>query len=163
MQARLLAGFKRIVCACDRIRECNLNNIYIRSFCNNSSPAIKRVYVQRGPGFWKINDSLLSDKRFIQDLSSKIPEFKTKHDYLDDKGLSTGTWLKWRWEVSVFNIQSEKTEIGEIPKTLPTTNWSVDEPAKDWQNKRKHIIRRLYRLRDNNVNHTFQSLRKTTI
>ena len=44
-------------------------------------------YVQRGPGFWKINNSVLSDERFVQDLLSKIPEFKTKHDYLDDKGL----------------------------------------------------------------------------
>ena len=45
-----------------------------------------KEYVQRGRGFWKIYNSLLSDERFAQDLSSKIPEFKTKHDYLDDKG-----------------------------------------------------------------------------
>ena len=31
-----------------------------------------KEYVQRGPGFWKIY---------------KIPEFKSKHDYLDDRAL----------------------------------------------------------------------------
>jgi len=39
-----------------------------------------KEYVQQGPGFWKINNSLLSDERFVQDLSGKIPEFEAKHD-----------------------------------------------------------------------------------
>ena len=46
-----------------------------------------KEYVQRGPGFWKINNSVLNDEKFVQDLSSRIPEFKKKYVYLEVKGL----------------------------------------------------------------------------
>ena len=50
----------------------------------------------------------LSDERFAQDLSSKIPEFKTKHDYLDDKGLY---WDMIKMEVRSFrNRERRNTE-----------------------------------------------------
>ena len=80
-----------------------------------------KEYVQQGTGFWKINNSLLSDERFAKDLSSKIPELKTKHDYLDDKGLY---WDMIKMEVRGFCVQYTKRKKQGTPKyrkAPPTT------------------------------------------
>ena len=34
-------------------------------------------YAERGPGFWKINNALLKDANFIDELVSKIPKYKS--------------------------------------------------------------------------------------
>ena len=74
-----------------------------------------KEYIQRGPGFWKINNSLLGDEKFIQELSNRIPDFKTKHNYLDDKGLY---WDMIKMEVRGFCVQytKRKIESAEIQK-----------------------------------------------
>ena len=41
----------------------------------------------RGPGFWKFNNSLLSDTNYVQLLTFKIPMFAKKHEQVNDKGL----------------------------------------------------------------------------
>ena len=64
-----------------------------------------KEYVQRGPGFWKINNSVLNDDKFVRDLSSKIPEFKRKYNYLEDRGLY---WDMLKMEVRGFCVQYTK-------------------------------------------------------
>lgn len=65
-------------------------------------------YVRRGPGFWKINNSLLKDNTFIEQLSDKIPQFKDKYSYLSDKGLA---WDMIKMEIRGFCVQfSEKKQ-----------------------------------------------------
>ena len=142
-----MAGFKRIFGAGERVRSCHLNNI--RSLCNNSSPAIKRVCLTRS-GFWKINISAhLSDERFIQDLSSKIPEFKTKHDYLDDKGLY---WDMIKMETRGFCVQYTKQKKNKkqgTPKHLKAPQQQIDQLMNQLKNDRtKENISKLYRLRE---------------
>ena len=61
-----------------------------------------KEYVQRGPGFWKINNSVLNDEKFVHDLSSRIPELK-KSMFIWRIKVSTGTSYKWRLEVSAYN------------------------------------------------------------
>ena len=39
---------------------------------------------KHGPGFSKINNSLLKDDYFTAELAAKIPEYKAKHNYLAD-------------------------------------------------------------------------------
>jgi len=42
----------------------------------------------RGPGFWKFNNSLLSDTKDVELLNFLIPEFAKKHQGTEDKGPS---------------------------------------------------------------------------
>ena len=44
-------------------------------------------YAQRGPGFWKFNNSLLDDLAFVEQLYNAIPAYKNKYNYLTNKGL----------------------------------------------------------------------------
>ena len=119
MQARLLAAFKRIVGA-----------IVTSTISDHSAITHglqSKEYVQRGPGFWKINNSHLSDERFIQDLSSKIPEFKTKHDYLDDKGFY---WDMIKTEVRGFCIQYTKRKNRERRNNEKRLQQQIDQLMK---------------------------------
>ena len=43
--------------------------------------------VKRGPGFWKFNNSLLTDKENIELVTKSIPTFLSKYEDLTDKGL----------------------------------------------------------------------------
>ena len=43
--------------------------------------------VPRGPGYWRFNNSLLSDNEYIPLLRSKIPKFGEKYKEIEDKGL----------------------------------------------------------------------------
>ena len=43
--------------------------------------------VKRGPGFWKFNNSLLTDKDYTEMISQKVPEFASKYREVTDKGL----------------------------------------------------------------------------
>jgi len=104
-----------------------------------------KEYVQRGPGFWKINNSLLSDERFVQDLSSKITEFKTKHDYLDDKGLY---WDMIKMEVRGFCVQYTKIKNRERRNTKKHLQRQIDHLMNQLKTDRtKENKEEFYRLR----------------
>ena len=104
-----------------------------------------KEYVQRGPGFWKRNNSLLSDERFIRDLSSKIPEFKTKHDYLDDKGIY---WDMIKMEVRGFCVQYTKRKNRERRNTEKHLQQQTDQLMNQLKTDRtKDKISKRYRLR----------------
>ena len=58
------------------------------------------------------------------------------------KPTSSGAWLNLKWEVFMFNKQNEETGNVGIPKSTSNNKliaFDHDEPAKDWQNKRKHM------------------------
>ena len=40
-----------------------------------------------GPGFWKFNNSLLTDQNYLQMITTQIPEFVSKYQELTDKRL----------------------------------------------------------------------------
>ena len=64
-----------------------------------------KEYAKWGPRFWKINNSLLKDGNFINELKSKIPENKNKHSYPADKGLY---WDMLKMEIRGFCVQYAK-------------------------------------------------------
>jgi len=43
--------------------------------------------IKSGPGFWKFNNSLLTDKDYTELISQKILEFASKYREVTDKGL----------------------------------------------------------------------------
>ena len=53
---------------------------------------------RRGPGFWKFNNSLLTDKDYIELVTKSIPAFVSKYKDLVDKGLF--------WEMIKMEIRS---------------------------------------------------------
>ena len=118
MQIRLLAGFKGLSAL---VTDSGIVTSTISDHSAITFHLQSKEYVQQGTGFWKINNSLLSDERFAKDLSSKIPELKTKHDYLDDKGLY---WDMIKMEVRGFCVQYTKRKKQGTPKyrkAPPTT------------------------------------------
>ena len=58
-------------------------------------------FIKRGPGFFKFNNSLLNDHCFVEGMSKKIPEYKEKYRYLQDKGLY---WDILKMEIRSFTI-----------------------------------------------------------
>ena len=59
----------------------------------------------RGPGFWKFNNSLLSDTKYVELLNFLIPEFAKKHQETKDKGLF---WEMIKMEIRAFTIKFSK-------------------------------------------------------
>ena len=104
-----------------------------------------KEYIQRGPGFWKINNSLLADEKFVQELSNRIPDFKTKHNYLDDKGLY---WDMLKMEVRGFCVQYTKRKNRERRNTEKNLQDQIDHLMNLLKTERsKENILKLYRLR----------------
>ena len=67
-------------------------------------------YAQRGPGFWKFNNSLLDDHDFVDQLNNMIPAYKNKYNYLTDKGLY---WDMIKMEMRGFCVQYSKRKNRE--------------------------------------------------
>ena len=59
----------------------------------------------QGPGFWKFNNSLLSDTNHVELLSFKIPMFAKKYEQITDKGLY---WELIKMEICTFTISFSK-------------------------------------------------------
>ena len=59
----------------------------------------------RSPGYWKFNNSLLSDNEYIALLRSKIPEFVEKYKEVEDKGLF---WEMVKIEIRGLTVRFSK-------------------------------------------------------
>ena len=68
--------------------------------------------VPRGPGYWKFNNSLLSDNEYIALLRSKIPEFVEKHKEVEDKGLF---WEMVKMEIRGLTVRFSKLKAKRNP------------------------------------------------
>ena len=102
-------------------------------------------YAQRGPGFWKINNSLLKDNAFIEQLENKIPEYKEKYCYLEDKGL---TWDMIKMEIRGFCVQYCKRKNRERRDIEKKLSEQLDSLMKTLAtNRTKENITKLFRLR----------------
>ena len=63
---------------------------------------------KRGPGFWKFNNSLLTDSTYIELITKSIPEFVTKYLELEDKGLLWEMIKIWKLERQRSFLRNEK-------------------------------------------------------
>ena len=59
----------------------------------------------RGPGYWKFNASLLEDKNFVEQVSTKIPGFINQYQGVADKGL---LWELVKMEIRAYTINFSK-------------------------------------------------------
>ena len=53
----------------------------------------------KGPGFWKLNNSLLSELEYVNRIKDLIKNAKDKYDYLEDKAL--------KWDIIKCDIRAE--------------------------------------------------------
>ena len=65
---------------------------------------------QRGPGFWKMNTSLLTDENFVQKMKEKLDQWKKEGEEFSDVGVAWD-WIKYN--VRLFTINYSK----EVAKT----------------------------------------------
>ena len=61
---------------------------------------------QRGPGFWKLNSSLLKDQEYINQISELISEKKQEYNDIDDKRIF--------WDLLKFDIQTKTISISKL-------------------------------------------------
>ena len=64
----------------------------------------------RGPGFWKLNNSLLMDEEYVDLITVKIPEFVLKYHDVTDKGL---LWQLIKMEIRAATIAFSKRKASQ--------------------------------------------------
>jgi len=74
------------------------------------SLSFEEKQVQQGPGFWKFNNSLSTDKDYTELISKKIPEFASEYHEVTDKGL---IWEMIKTEIRVATILFSKRKAKE--------------------------------------------------
>ena len=90
----------------DRVKESKiLPNIYSDHSAVSLSVFFQESDLPRGSGFWKFNNSLLSDTNYVELLTFKIPEFAKKYNHVDDKGLY---WEMIKMEIRAFTVAFSK-------------------------------------------------------
>ena len=60
---------------------------------------------KRGPGYWKFNNSLLSNEEFCKEMNTLIETSWTEHSEIDDKHV--------RYELLKFDIQRLSNKISK--------------------------------------------------
>ena len=96
---------------------------------------------KRGPGFWKINNSLLRDDEYVNDLCTNINAYNAKYENIDDQDLK---WDLIKMEIRGFTVKYAKM------KAKKRKNEEVE-----LQNKINELQQKLERNPNNN-----QSLNK---
>ena len=85
------------------------SNIMHTPFSDHSAITLNiQSFYQRkksGPGFWKINASLLEDKEYVKKMCENIPAFIEKYRDVSDLGLK---WDVIKMEIRSFTVQYSK-------------------------------------------------------
>ena len=61
----------------------------------------------RGPGFWKFNNSLLRDEAYVNELRKNVKLYKAKYESIGDKGLK---WDLIKMEIRGFTVKYTKVK-----------------------------------------------------
>ena len=93
---------------------------------------------QRGPGFWKCSNSLLTDKDYTELISKKITEFASKYHEVTDKGL---LWemIKVRAATILFSKRKAKENRDEERNLLEKFNRLQEKKSVHHLTKRKKL------------------------
>ena len=105
----------------------------------------------RGPGFWKFNNSLLSDTNYVELLTFMIPVFAKKHQHVKDQGLY---WEMIKMEIRAFTIKfskekakqkcnEEKALLSEMTKIQIKLQTSYSDSLKSDMEKIKSKLSRI--------------------
>ena len=62
---------------------------------------------RKGPGFWKFNNSLLKDEKYINKLRNNLDRYKDKYKDVEDQGLQ---WDLLKMEIRGFTVMYSKSK-----------------------------------------------------
>ena len=108
----------------------------------------------RGPGFWKFNNSLLQDSDYVTILQESIKDYKEKYTAIEDLGLK---WDLIKMEIRVFTVKYSKMKAKKRENEEMTLKKKAEklllESGKNPKDKR--ILNELYatNLRLQNIMH----------
>ena len=102
-------------------------NIFSDHSAITLSMSLENNETKRGPGFWKFNNSLLTDKCYTEMITKQIPELISKYCNLNDKGLF--------WEMIKMEIRA-------------STIIFAKNKAKQRRNEEKDLLLRLSQLQE---------------
>jgi len=73
----------------------------------------------KGPGFWKMNCSLLEDENYINDLKQKVPEWKAEGEKVLPDKRSVWDWIKYNIRAhAIFHSKNKAKERNERERQL---------------------------------------------
>ena len=84
---------------------------------------------KRGPGFWKVNQSLLQDEIYVSSLRAEIPNFNQKYVDVED--------LRLKWDLIKMEIR------GFIIKYSKNTAKKRKSTKKNLQNQTNELYKKL--------------------
>ena len=73
---------------------------------------------QRGPSFWKFNNSLLEDPLFVQSLREKFPNWLQEINFCDD--------IRVKWDWMKYNIRQDSITYSKSKAKRQETNQKLE-------------------------------------
>ena len=101
---------------------------------------------ERGPGFWKLNQSLLKDEIYVTNLRAEIPTFKQKYSDVEDLSLK---WDLTKMEIRGFTITYSKNKANKRKSAEIYFQNQINELYKKAEKhpNSKQIINKIYYTR----------------
>ena len=73
----------------------------------------------KGPGFWKMNCSLLEDENNLNDLKQKVLEWKAEHERVLPDKRSVWDWIKYNIRAhAILHLKNKAKERNEREREL---------------------------------------------
>ena len=108
----------------------------------------------RGPGFWKFNNSLLQDSDYVTILQESIKDYKEKYTAIEDLGLK---WDLIKMEIRGFTVKYSKMKAKKRENEEMTLKKKAEKLLLEYGKnpKDKRILNELYatNLRLQNIMH----------
>ena len=83
-----------------------------------------KIKQDRGPGFWKFNNSLLRDEAYVNELRKNINSYRAKYESIDDKGLK---WDLIKMEIRGFTVNYAKSKAKRCKNDEVTLQNKINE------------------------------------
>ena len=72
---------------------------------------------QRGPGFWKMNTSLLTDENFVQKMKEKLDQWKKEGEEFSDVRVAWD-WIKYKVRLFCINYSKEVAKTKRVREEM---------------------------------------------
>ena len=92
----------RLATSCKIVHEAETDHSEILIHFKNES-----ANQRKGPGFWKFNNSLLKDEKYINKLRNNLDRYKDKFKDVEDRGLQ---WKLLKMEITRFTVMYSKSK-----------------------------------------------------
>ena len=81
---------------------------------------------RKGPGFWKFNNSLLKDEKYINKLRNNLDRYKDKYKDVEDRGLQ---WKLLKMEIKRFTVMYSKSKAKARKKKIKKLSFKTKQTS----------------------------------